>query len=64
MQLEVEVQKLYALKAIDLALFVSDTSNLLSLSDYIKEWRLTIWEIAFFSKLKSKDGIPQNKAWE
>jgi hypothetical protein len=48
----------------DLALFVGDTSNLFSLSDYIKEWKLTTWETTFFKKFKSKDGIRQSKAWE
>jgi hypothetical protein len=42
MQLDVELQKLYALIVMNLALFVKDTSDLFSLSYYIKEWRLTV----------------------
>jgi hypothetical protein len=57
MQLEVEVQKLYALTITNLALFVKNTNDLSSLLDYIKERRLTTWEIAFFKEFKSKDGI-------
>jgi len=57
MQLEVEAQKLYALTITNLALFVKNTNDLSSLLDYIKERRLTTWEIAFFKEFKSKDGI-------
>lgn len=62
MQLEVEVQKLYALTIMDLALFIKDISDLSSLLDYIKEWRFMAWEIAFFRVFKSKDGIWWSKA--
>jgi hypothetical protein len=48
MQLEVKGKKLYVSVVKYLGLSVGDTSELLSLLDYIKEWRLTIWEIAFF----------------
>jgi hypothetical protein len=57
MQLEVEAHKLYALTVTDLALSVGNTSDLSSLSYYIKEWRLIAWEIAFFMMFKSKNGI-------
>jgi hypothetical protein len=57
MNLKVEVHKLYTLIITDLALFVRDTSNLSSLSNYIKEWRLIAWEITVFREFKSKDGI-------
>ncbi len=57
MQLDVELQKLYALIVTNLGLFVRDTSDLFSLSDYIKDWKLIVQETAFFRKFKSKDGI-------
>jgi hypothetical protein len=57
MQLEVKGQKLYALTMTNFGSFVGDTIELVSLSYYIKEWRLTIWETAFFQEFKSKDGI-------
>jgi len=41
----------------DLALSVENINNLSSLSDYIKEWRLTTWESALFREFKLKDGI-------
>jgi hypothetical protein len=41
----------------NLALFVRDTRELLCLSNFIKEWRLIVWEIAPFREFKSKDGI-------
>jgi hypothetical protein len=47
----------------DFGLYVGDTSEF-SLSDYIKEWRLTIYETALFREFKSKDGIQRNKVWE
>jgi hypothetical protein len=59
-----EGKKLYVSIVMDLALSIMDTSKLLSLSDYVKEWRLIIWEIAFFREFKSKDGIWRNKVWE
>jgi hypothetical protein len=48
MHLKVEVHKFYALIIMDLALSVRDTSNLSSLSDYIKEWKLIAGETTFF----------------
>jgi len=42
MQLDVEFQKLYALIVTNLGLFVRDTSDLFSLSDYIKDWKLIV----------------------
>jgi len=57
MQLEVKGKKLDVSMVKDFGLSVGDTSELLSFLDYIKEWRLTIWEIAFFQEFKSKDGI-------
>jgi len=55
MQLEVKGKKLYVSMVKDLGLSMGDTSELLSFIHYIKEWRLTIWEIAFFQEFKSKD---------
>jgi hypothetical protein len=57
MHFRVEVHKLYALIITDLALSVGNTSDLSSLSNYIKEWKLIAWEITFFKKLESKDEI-------
>lgn len=57
MHLKVEVHKFYALIIMDLALSVRDTSNLSSLSDYIKEWKLIAGETTFFKQFKSKDEI-------
>jgi hypothetical protein len=61
MRLKVEVQNLYASIVMNLALSIKNTSDLSSLSSYIKEWRLATWETPLFKEFKSKDGIRQIK---
>lgn len=53
MELEFEAHKFFVVIVGDFKLELRDTRNLIILLDYIKEWRLTIWEMGFFWEFKS-----------
>jgi hypothetical protein len=63
LQLEVEVQKLFVATITNFFIQLLEFEDLLSLLDYIKEWKPSFWETCFFREFKSKDGIWRSKLW-
>jgi hypothetical protein len=63
LQLEIEVLKLFDATISDFSLVVRKVLDMISLSSYIHQWRLVVWEICFFWEFKPKDGIRRIKSW-
>jgi hypothetical protein len=63
LQLEIEVLKLFDATISNFSLVVRKVLDMISLSSYIQQWRLVVWEICFFWEFKPKDGIRRIKSW-
>ncbi len=65
LQLEIEVLKPFNATILDyFLLVVKEVPNMISLSSYIQQWRLVVWDTFFFQEFKPKDGIRRSKYWE
>jgi len=64
LRLEVEAQKLFVAIVTNFFIQFLEFEDLLSLLDYIKEWKPSFQITCFFREFKSKDGIRKNKLWE
>jgi hypothetical protein len=60
----VEAQKPYSTIITNLSIQLLEFEDLPTLSHYIQEWRLSLWETYFFREFKSKDEIQRSKLWE
>ncbi len=45
-------------------LHIGQSLKVLSLIDYIKEWRHKTWETTFYKEFKVKGGITRGEMWE
>ncbi len=59
LHLDIEAFKLFDVIISNFGLTVKEVLDMISLSSYIQQWRLVVWETCFFQKFKPKDAVLQ-----
>jgi hypothetical protein len=48
---------------VDLGVSILGFMEVQNIQDFIKHWRLELWEMVFFQEFKQKGGILKRKTW-
>jgi hypothetical protein len=58
----VKASKLFE-NMVDLGVSILGFMEVQNIQDFIKHWRLELWEMVFFQEFKQKGGILKKKTW-